>query len=50
LTHLGYYGIYLVGKAIGDQYLTRWGALLLETEIRSVKMYYHMMPDRYEKR
>jgi len=40
-----YYGIYLVGKALNDQYLTRWGRLLLDTEIRSTKKYYHMMPN-----
>lgn len=45
---LGYYGVFLVGKALGDQYLTRWASLLLQTEIRSTKMYYHMMPDRYD--
>lgn len=36
----------LFGIATNDQYLKRWGSLLLQTEIRSVQTYYHMTPDR----
>lgn len=40
-----YYGIMLFGIATNDQYLKRWGSLLLQSEIRSVQTYYHMAPD-----
>jgi len=37
-----YYGLYLLGEALGDPQLSNWGRLLLATEIRSVQKYWHM--------
>lgn len=33
----GYYGVYLMGLARGDQELADWGRLLLAMELRSAK-------------
>jgi len=37
-----YYGIYLLGEALGDQKMSLWGRLLLATELRSVHNYWQM--------
>jgi len=37
-----YYGVYLLGEALGDQNMSLFGRLVLATEIRSVQKYYHM--------
>jgi endo-1,3(4)-beta-glucanase len=37
-----YYGVYLLGEALGDQYMSLYGRLLLATEIRSVQKYWHI--------
>jgi endo-1,3(4)-beta-glucanase len=37
-----YYGVYLLGEALGDRHMSLYGRLLLATEIRSVHKYYHI--------
>lgn len=41
----GYYGVYLWGLAIGDANIRDMGRLLLATEIRSSKKYWHIFPN-----
>mmetsp|Transcript_1217 Transcript_1217/g.3601 ORF Transcript_1217/g.3601 Transcript_1217/m.3601 type:complete len:720 (+) Transcript_1217:142-2301(+) len=40
----GYYGVYLMGLARGDQELADWGRLLLAMELRSAKKYWQIKP------
>jgi endo-1,3(4)-beta-glucanase len=40
-----YYAIYLLGLAMEDSYLADWGRLLLATEIRSSRKYWHITSD-----
>lgn len=40
-----YYGAYLLALAIGDVELADWNRVLLATEIRAAKLYYHMPAD-----
>jgi len=37
-----YYGVYLLGEALGDQQMSLFGRLLLATEIRSVQKYWQI--------
>lgn len=41
----GYYAIYLWGLATNDDNIKDWGRILLATEIRTAKKYWHMDPN-----
>lgn len=40
-----YYAIYLLGLAMENTYLADWGRLLLATEMRSSRKYWHITSD-----
>lgn len=37
-----YYGVYLLGLAVGDEAMKDWGRVLLAMEIRSARKYWQM--------
>lgn len=40
-----YYALQLLGLALGNERLSRWGQLLMTTEIRATQKYFHMPSD-----